>query len=115
MKKTTLPPPRMVDFPKSSHYKDIINKGRSIFFKNESDDPACYSICGPSGVPFEVSDPWTLEEFLKHHGFQPSKLRLYILYTPSKLTYVEVSIIILIKLAHMHNLNVCCFMGSSLG
>ena len=59
----------------------------------------------------EVSDPWTLEEFLKHHGFQPSKLRLYVLYTPSKFTYVEVGIIILIKLAHMHNLKCMLFHG----
>lgn len=93
VKKKNIPSPRIIDFHKSSSYEDIINKGRSVFFENESDDLTCYSLCGPSGFPFEIASRWVLEEFMKHHGFQPSKLRLYIMYTSSEPAYVEVSII----------------------
>ena len=52
-----IPSPRIIDFHKSSSYEDIINKGRSVFFENESDDLTCYSLCGPSGFPFEIASP----------------------------------------------------------
>ena len=84
VKKKTIASPRVIDFPKSSCYEDIIRKGKSVFFGDETDDIGCYHLCGPSGVPFDIKcpDDWVLQDFLKEHGFQPSKLRLYVMHVP---------------------------------
>ena len=55
-----------------------------VFFPNGDDNLSRYSLAGSSGVPFEVRDreKWTLEAFLKEYKFQPSKIRLYVMYKP---------------------------------
>ena len=87
IKRKDLPSPKIVDFDACSSYEDIVMKGKELFFPQESDNFDAYSLAGSSGVPFDIADKenWVLGDFLKEHGFQPSKLRLYILYNPISL------------------------------
>ena len=82
VRKKTLPSPQYVDFPKSSNYKEVVKRGREIFFPKEENDPSCYYLASTTGIPFHVDDPedWSLGEFLSEHGFQPSKVRFYIVF-----------------------------------
>ena len=75
VRKKTLPSPQYVDFPKSSNYEEVVKWGREI-------DPSCYYLASTTGIPFHVDDPenWSLGEFLSEHGFQPSKVRFYIVF-----------------------------------
>ena len=84
VKKKTIPSPRVVDFAKSALYEEVLQQAKDIFFREDEHDLGDYCLAGPSGVPFQVDDPtdWVLYEFLKQHGFQPSKLCLYIMYKP---------------------------------
>ena len=84
VKKQYLPAPRVVDMLRSSTYLQVLQQGRDIFFSDESEDLLDYSLCGTSGTPFDISnaEEWVLGDFLKTHGYQPSKLRLYILFNP---------------------------------
>ena len=84
VKKQYLPAPCVVDMQRSSTYLQVLQQGRDIFFSEESENLLDYSLCGTAGTPFDISDvdEWVLGDFLKTHGYQPSKLRLYILYNP---------------------------------
>ena len=91
VKKKALESPRVIDFPNTATYCEIIEKSKHIFFPQESDDVTCYCLCGSSGFPFQIDDKdnWVLQEFIKQHNFQPSKLRLYIMHLS------EVSVVLL--------------------
>ena len=81
IKRKSIPPPRMVDFVKGSTYEEVIQRGRDLFFTSYTNELSNYCLAGPAGVPFHIEDEeeWSLEEFMKEHGFQPSKTRLYVM------------------------------------
>ena len=79
IKKKGIPPPRIIDLDVCSTYDEVLKQTKQIFFPDSTNDNSYFSLAGTSGLPFEVEENWSLGDFLKSHGFQPSKLRLYIL------------------------------------
>ena len=79
VKRKSIPHPRVMNFHKAASYNEVLDQARDIFFSDAEHDVSHYSLAGPLGVPYEISDPedWVLQEFMKEHDFQPSKLRLY--------------------------------------
>ena len=45
-KENMLGSPRVVDFQKAAQYNEEIEKGKLIFFLEETDDISCYCLCG---------------------------------------------------------------------
>ena len=82
IKKKTIPPPRIVDFSKAASYSEVIEQAKAVSFSDSKNDNSCFALAGPSGTLYEIQDSenWILQDFMKKHGFQPSKLRLYIVY-----------------------------------
>ncbi len=89
VKKQFIPAPRVVDFDRFSSYSCIIEKGKDIFFNTtsssqheSSNNHQSYFLAGTSGVPFDIDDDdledWSLQDFMKQHGYVPSKFRLYV-------------------------------------
>lgn len=74
----------MIDFPRGALYEEVLEKKRENFFSDKTEDITAYCLAGSSGVPFDIEDPedWVLQDFIKEHNFQPSKLRLYVVYVP---------------------------------
>lgn len=87
-KRKTLPSPRVIDFDATATYMDVVKRAKESFFPENTDDMNAYSLAGTSGIPFDVDNKenWVIGEFLKEHGYQPSKLRLYIIYDPEKVS-----------------------------
>ena len=67
-----------------SHWKEL-------FFKEETDDLKLYCLCGTSGKPFhiEVKDNWNIYEFMKDHGYQPSKFKLSVMLKSSEVSDIQ--------------------------
>ena len=68
VKKKHLPSPHIVDF---MSYKDVINLGKEVLFKKETDDVKLYCLCGTLGIPFHIedNDSWNIYEYIKDHGY----------------------------------------------
>ena len=75
----------------SSNYKDVIKRWKELFFKEETDDLKLYCLCGTSGKPFhiEVKDNWNIYEFMKDHGYQPSKFKLSVMLKSSEVSDIQ--------------------------
>lgn len=82
IKKKSIPNPRIIDFPKSASYTDVVMQCREIFFPDDYKyGLSHFCLAGPTGVPYDIDEEdWVLQEFIKSHGYQPSKLRLYLLF-----------------------------------
>ena len=91
VKKKHLPSPRIVDFMRSSNYEDVIKLGKELFFKEETDDLELYCLCGTSGIPFHIEDKdnWNIYDFMKDHGYQPSKFKLYVMLKSTEVSYIQ--------------------------
>ena len=103
VRKHNIAPPHVVDLPKSVTYNEIIKKGQEIFFNDCSSDIKDYYLSGTAGIPYDIEDKenWTLSDFMKSHGFVPSKFRLYIVYKKVRQIsynyYVNLKVILGIK------------------
>ena len=76
---------------RSSNYKDVIKIGKELFFKEETDDLKLYCLCGTSGIPFHIEDKasWNIYDFMKDHGNQPSKIKLYVMLKSSEVSDIQ--------------------------
>ena len=45
-KQLQIPPPRIMDFPKSASYVEVLEQAKGVFFSDEEDDMRLYSLAG---------------------------------------------------------------------
>ena len=82
--KRDLPGPRIMEFVAEISYADFIDQLKPSFFAD--DVTGKFAIANSSGIPYDVVDTdWDLKDFVKTHG-PPSKLRIYLLLFPVRLT-----------------------------
>ena len=82
VKRKSIPNPRIVDFSQSASYTEVLTQSREIFFPENEYSLSHFCLAGASGLPYDVDEEdWVLKDFIKSHGFQPSKFRLYLLFS----------------------------------
>ena len=86
-----IPSTTLLEFNSRASYGEVMHTVIPVFFPNGDDNPSHYSLAGTSGVPFEVDrEEWTLGAFLKKRKFQPSKIRLYVMYKPQVFSLLKI-------------------------
>lgn len=86
VRRAYLPPPRKEQFELGSTYSDIIKRGRLLFFPDAALKPdKCFWLTDSSGQPLPHFGPNTdLRTYLRMATPQLSKLRVYVVYSPSE-------------------------------
>ena len=76
---------------RSSNYEDVSNLGKELLFKKETDDLKLYCLCITLGIPFHIEDKdsWNIYEYLKDHGYQPSKFKLSVMLKSSEVSDIQ--------------------------
>ncbi len=85
VKRKSIPSPEEVEMPLAASYKDVLEKGRQLFFDGDvSRNALVLADSNGSVIDPGEEEEWKIGEFYSENGYKPSRFKLYVLYYPSK-------------------------------
>ena len=78
---------------RNSSLEDVLHKANELYFKFQ--DIYCLSLADTNGMSIEVDDPndWKLDQYYAHNHYQPSRHKMYVMYTENEQVYVAFTLI----------------------